>query len=350
MVSRCGVGIFAFNRDLVDETVKACKLQSAKLGALVGKLLSNDPNQRPSAAEVMAELQPAKPHRQLRTEALEDMMDEYTCAICQGLVLDAHTVCEEEHIFCRTCLAQWLEQQKNCPGCRKPAVQDQPIRLRVINNAVAKLAPRALTEEQMQQRKEREEEEKAEMEKKLAQMELDKREAAQASMMTVSGESGLLQWHFTQGKAQYGSLCTVFLHRQSGCVVEVFHQNGWFRFRTKTGGGVSWCNSCGNLGDSDFGAPTAVKDLEDGKGTEIPATGSLPELEDGDYWTSKVRQDRLLMESADMESLSLTQNGGFAWLSHASVKKAVVWMPGYEEAQMKTHEEAEEIMQEAARF
>jgi len=52
-------------------------------------------------------------------------------------------------------------------------------------------------------------------------MELDKREAAQASMMTVSGESGLLQWHFTQGKAQYGSLCTVFLHRQSGCVVEV---------------------------------------------------------------------------------------------------------------------------------
>jgi len=40
---------------------------------------------------------------------------------------------------------------------------------------------------------------------------------------------------------------------------QVFHQNGWFRFRTKTGGGVSWCNSCGNLGDSDFGAPTAVK-------------------------------------------------------------------------------------------
>uniref|UniRef100_A0A6T8KR54 non-specific serine/threonine protein kinase n=1 Tax=Hemiselmis andersenii TaxID=464988 RepID=A0A6T8KR54_HEMAN len=347
MVSRCGVGIFAFNQDLVNDTVKASKTQSAKLGALVEKLLSNDPNQRPSAAEVMAQLQPAKHQRQISAEALDEMLDEYSCAICQSLVLDAHTVCEEEHIFCRTCLEQWLKQQQNCPGCRKPAVSDKPTRLRVINNAVAKLAPKALSAEQLKQRDQREAEEKIALEENLAQLAID---ASDKAPSAASGESGLLLWQYLEGKAQYGSACTVFLHTQSGCVVEVFHQNGWFRFRTKAGGGVSWCNSCGNLGDSDFGAPGAVQDLEKGKGVEIPATGVLPELESGDYWTSKVRQNRLLMESADMENLTLTQNGGFAWVSHESVKKAVVWMPGYEQAEQKTHEEAEAIMLEASNF
>jgi len=347
MVSRCGVGIFAFNQDLVNETVKACKVQSAKLGDLVGKLLDRDPNARPSAAEVMAMLQPAKPSRQLRAQALDEMLDEYSCAICQGLVLDAHTVCEEEHIFCRTCLEQWLVQQRNCPGCRKPAVSDKPTRLRVINNAVSKLAARALTAEQMEQRVEREREEAEELEKAMAQVTVAKEDT---DPRTASGESGLLQWNYLEGKAQYGSLCTVFMHKDSGLIIEVFHQNGWFRFRTKAGEGVSWCNSCGNLGDSDFGAPGAVKDLEDGKGAELPATGALPVLESGDYWTSKVRQERLLMESADMETISLTQNGGFAWMSHASVKKAVVWIPGYEKAEVKTHEEAEAILVEASKF
>lgn len=327
--TRCGVGILAFNRELVQATTDECIKTDPMLGDLVGRLLSANPDERPSAAQIIAELSPKAPKRTVIAD-FDDLCEEYTCAICQSLVLDAHTVCEDEHIFCRTCLLQWLENSRTCPGCRKPAFCENPLRLRVINNAVEKLAPMALSADLLSQRKERQVEEEQEVAAKVARMALDAEQAAKVPVLP-SGESGLLLWKLTEGKAQYGSACTVFKHPLSMLAIEVFHGNGWFRFRTVTGGGVRWCNSCGNLGESDFGAPDKVKELDDGKGRELPPDGLLPDIESGGYWTCKIHLERLELKNADEESLYLTQNGGFVWLSHVGVDVAVVWMPDQED-------------------
>lgn len=343
--TRCGVGIFAFNRELVDKTIADCTAKDAQLGKLVGRLLAQNADDRPSAAEVLAELSP-KPKSKLTHSDFDDLLEEYNCSICQSLVLDAHTVCEDEHIFCRTCLDQWMENSRSCPECRKPAFCEQPLRLRVINNAVEKLAPKALSAELLKQRKERQDEEEEEMRSKLEKMALDA-ELAKQGPAVASGESQLLMWNLAEGKAQYGSACTVFKHKKSGLAIEVFHGNGWFRFRTVARGTVRWCNSCGNLGESDFGAPDKVRELDDGQGRSLPPDGQLPELEEGGYWTCKIHLERLELRNADEESLILTANGGFVWLSHTGVDVGVVWMPDQEnkaEAKVLTHAEAQNLL------
>ena len=42
----------------------------------------------------------------------------------------------------------------------------------------------------------------------------------------------------------------------------MFHVNGWFRFRSSARAGTKWCNSCCVIGDSDFGAPALVEQLD----------------------------------------------------------------------------------------
>ena len=84
----------------------------------------------------------------------DELCEEYLCAICQQLVLDPYTVCPDEHVFCRACLRKWLDTKEECPTCRTPAV-GAPHRLRIINNAVEKLALRVLDAATLAARKER---------------------------------------------------------------------------------------------------------------------------------------------------------------------------------------------------
>eukprot|EP00281_Chroomonas_sp_CCMP1168_P020336 CAMPEP_0206226870 /NCGR_PEP_ID=MMETSP0047_2-20121206/8321_1 /ASSEMBLY_ACC=CAM_ASM_000192 /TAXON_ID=195065 /ORGANISM="Chroomonas mesostigmatica_cf, Strain CCMP1168" /LENGTH=1301 /DNA_ID=CAMNT_0053649985 /DNA_START=20 /DNA_END=3925 /DNA_ORIENTATION=- len=341
VAKRCGVGIFAFNQELIDTAIRESKAKNAKFGALVERLLSVDPDKRPSAADLVLELDPPKaaPGRGMSSADLDELCEEYACSICQSLVVDAHTVCADEHLFCRTCLEQWLQGKNDCPNCRKASIADKPIRLRVINNAVEKLATRALSPDAQQARRERIAEEAAELEEKMRQLALEK-EAPQAI-----GESGLLNWKHATGKAQYGSDCTVFKHTTSGVVVEVFHGNGWFRFRLSAGGQVQWCNSCGNLGTSDFGSPEKVAVLDAGGGDTIPENGVIHDFEEEAYWSSKIRLERLALSNGDGETLYLTQNGGFVWMSHPGMEKALVHMPGHgDEPQLTSHPEAEATM------
>ena len=67
---------------------------------------------------------------------------------------------------------------------------------------------------------------------------------------------------------------------------QVFHGNGWYRFRTEVGGPTRWCNSCGNLGQSDFGAGSAVDMLEEGGGSVVPPDGVGLMHESGYYMSA----------------------------------------------------------------
>uniref|UniRef100_A0AAQ4S2U8 RING-type domain-containing protein n=1 Tax=Gasterosteus aculeatus aculeatus TaxID=481459 RepID=A0AAQ4S2U8_GASAC len=41
-----------------------------------------------------------------------------TCRLCDGYLIDATTVTECLHTFCRSCLVKYLEENNTCPTCR----------------------------------------------------------------------------------------------------------------------------------------------------------------------------------------------------------------------------------------
>jgi len=318
-------GILAFNSQLVDEVCRECLTSNTTLGPLVSQLLELEPGNRTSAVEVVEALS------QRATSAHEDaveLCEEYICPICQELVLDAHTVCSDEHVFCCSCLSQWLEAKNECPTCR--TILGAPRRLRVINNAVEKLASRVLTDQQRAERESRRQEgiEAAAAAAQASQTAMHQAaERRRLSRLESEGEGarGVSEWKYAKGDAQFGSGCTILYHCASGVCVEVFHGNGWFRFRTGTDSmQVRWCNSCGNLGDSEFGAPSLVMILEagGGGGETVPEEG-LGALDDQMYWESSVQGTRIVLVNTDEEALVLEGDGAFVWLSHPGMNKAV---------------------------
>ena len=44
--------------------------------------------------------------------------DELLCAICKGVFLDP-VIAPCEHVFCSSCINEWLERQNTCPIDRK---------------------------------------------------------------------------------------------------------------------------------------------------------------------------------------------------------------------------------------
>mmetsp|Transcript_5034 Transcript_5034/g.16073 ORF Transcript_5034/g.16073 Transcript_5034/m.16073 type:complete len:1323 (+) Transcript_5034:147-4115(+) len=318
---RCSGGILSLNSQLIDAMIEECKAADAELGKVVEQLLQVDPTKRLSAVDLVTLLQP-KPG--LALGDAEELCEEYMCAICQSLVLDAHTVCPQEHVFCNACLQPWLASKSECPTCRVPAGELR--RLRIINNAVEKLAARVLPAEQLDERRAALERILANEQAREAQRRLEEQEeAAAARQREALVTTGVREWRYAVGTAQYGSGCTLFFHAASGVMVEVFHGNGWFRFRPQAGGSVRWCNSCGNLGDSDFGAPDVVALLEGGGGQLIPLIG-LGSLDEDAYWGSRVEGGgaRLELYNTDDETLVLEPGGNFVWLSHPGMNKAVV--------------------------
>uniref|UniRef100_A0A6T7PT39 non-specific serine/threonine protein kinase n=1 Tax=Hanusia phi TaxID=3032 RepID=A0A6T7PT39_9CRYP len=331
--ARCGGGVFAFNSSLVQKTVDESIAASPILGRVVEQLLAFDPARRPNATELTAILEPQVAGGAIQDEA-EELCEEYICAICQGLVLDAHTVCADEHVFCGSCLMKWLENKNDCPTCRKPAAQ--PHRLRIINNAVEKLAARVLDTKALQERAKRREEIEANRiaEREHERSELD-REAAQGTV----GQDVCTAWKYMQGQAQFGAGCTVFRHAASGLIVEVFHGNGWYRFRSRAGGETRWCNSCGNLGDSDFGAQDAVAQLEGDGGEHVPPAGLGP-LDDTGYWESSIQNGKIVLVNSDEEELYLDSNGTLVWLSHPGMNKAIIVREGTASSVQRSEGEA----------
>lgn len=327
--SRTQGGIPAFNQELVQGICDECLPTSPVLGPLVAQLLEQDPDQRMSATEAIAVLS-SRGGGTHQGDA-EELCEEYICPICQELVLDAHSVCADEHVFCGSCLQQWLMAKNECPTCRTVG---RPRRLRVINNAVEKLAIRVLSDAQRAERETRrneEEEERSRVKKAAADAELAALTNAQGTIdMMVSagresaaGGNSVSNWMYSRSdSAQFGSGCTILCHLVSRVCIEVFHGNGWFRFRAGGNPQIRWCNSCGNLGESEFGAPQCVAMVEAGGGDVVPPQG-LGHLDMSNYWDSEVQNSHLVLTNSDEEALCLKADGSFVWLSHPSMDKAV---------------------------
>ncbi|XP_055375931.1 polycomb group RING finger protein 3-like [Condylostylus longicornis] len=50
-----------------------------------------------------------------------------TCKICGGYFIDATTVTECLHTFCKSCLVKHLEEKKTCPTCENVIHQSHPL-------------------------------------------------------------------------------------------------------------------------------------------------------------------------------------------------------------------------------
>ncbi|GJQ81920.1 hypothetical protein Trydic_g20388 [Trypoxylus dichotomus] len=79
-----------------------------------------------------------------------------TCTLCKGYFIDATTIIECLHTFCRSCIVQYLETNKYCPVCdvqvhkSKPLVNIRPDK--TLQDVVYKLVPR-LFQNEMQRRR-----------------------------------------------------------------------------------------------------------------------------------------------------------------------------------------------------
>uniref|UniRef100_A0A3Q3RZY2 Polycomb group ring finger 3 n=1 Tax=Mastacembelus armatus TaxID=205130 RepID=A0A3Q3RZY2_9TELE len=68
-----------------------------------------------------------------------------TCRLCEGYLIDATTVTECLHTFCRSCLVKYLEENNTCPTCRIVIHQSHPLQYighdRTMQDIVYKLVP-----------------------------------------------------------------------------------------------------------------------------------------------------------------------------------------------------------------
>ncbi|CAD7082380.1 unnamed protein product [Hermetia illucens] len=68
-----------------------------------------------------------------------------TCKICSGYFIDATTVTECLHTFCKSCLVKHLEEKKTCPTCKNVIHQSHPLQYisfdRTMQDIVYKLVP-----------------------------------------------------------------------------------------------------------------------------------------------------------------------------------------------------------------
>ncbi|GCC21484.1 hypothetical protein chiPu_0019956 [Chiloscyllium punctatum] len=58
---------------------------------------------------------------------LWDINAHITCRLCNGYLIDATTVTECLHTFCRSCLVKYLEENNTCPTCRIVIHQSHPL-------------------------------------------------------------------------------------------------------------------------------------------------------------------------------------------------------------------------------
>ncbi|XP_076819265.1 uncharacterized protein LOC143465031 [Clavelina lepadiformis] len=79
-----------------------------------------------------------------------------TCSLCQGYFVDAATIIECLHSFCRTCIVNYLSNSKSCPVCHVQVHKTRPLlnirHDQTLQDIVYKLVP-GLRSEEMHRRK-----------------------------------------------------------------------------------------------------------------------------------------------------------------------------------------------------
>ncbi|XP_054713864.1 mucin-2-like [Uloborus diversus] len=80
----------------------------------------------------------------------------FTCVLCEGYIIDATTITECVHSFCRTCIVRYLEHNKYCPVCDAQVHETKPLQGirfdQTLQDIVYKLIP-GLYQNEMQRRK-----------------------------------------------------------------------------------------------------------------------------------------------------------------------------------------------------
>ncbi|KAL4519186.1 hypothetical protein Ndes2526A_g00285 [Nannochloris sp. 'desiccata'] len=64
------------------------------------------------------------------------IMEEFTCPICQELIVAAYSLVPCGHNFCGTCLSEWLANKQDCPNCRERCMAP-PVRSNAVDNVIA---------------------------------------------------------------------------------------------------------------------------------------------------------------------------------------------------------------------
>ena len=88
---------------------------------------------------------------------LRDLNDMITCNICHGYLIDATTVTECLHTFCKSCIVKHLEDNNTCPECDDLIHQSHPLDYvafdRTLQDLVYKIVPGLEQDEHDRERK-----------------------------------------------------------------------------------------------------------------------------------------------------------------------------------------------------
>ncbi|XP_064630412.1 polycomb group RING finger protein 1-like isoform X1 [Lineus longissimus] len=76
---------------------------------------------------------------------IRDVNPHIVCSLCAGYFIDATTIAECLHTFCKSCIVKYLQTTKNCPQCSTKVHETQPLLNlrpdRVMQDIVYKLVP-----------------------------------------------------------------------------------------------------------------------------------------------------------------------------------------------------------------
>ncbi|XP_055546686.1 polycomb group RING finger protein 3 [Wyeomyia smithii] len=91
-----------------------------------------------------------------RRTKLKTLNKHITCEICTGYFIDATTVTECLHTFCKSCLVKHLEESNTCPTCNNVIHQSHPLQYisfdRTMQDIVFKLVPNLMENELQRER------------------------------------------------------------------------------------------------------------------------------------------------------------------------------------------------------
>lgn len=76
---------------------------------------------------------------------LSTLNEHISCLICKGYLIEATTIIECLHTFCRTCIVKHLKEHNTCPKCKQVIHQSHPLNYisfdRTMQDIVYKLVP-----------------------------------------------------------------------------------------------------------------------------------------------------------------------------------------------------------------
>lgn len=83
---------------------------------------------------------------------IRDINQHVTCSLCAGYLIDATTITECLHTFCKTCIVKYLQNSNSCPVCNTVVHETQPLLSirpdRAMQDIVYKLVPGLYLSEQ----------------------------------------------------------------------------------------------------------------------------------------------------------------------------------------------------------